>query len=194
MSPDDVQQQLTAIRRTLAEIGMAVDTGPCDKHRGDHGGHGGHGGHGPGAGAVIDVVPMLGGPMSLFLPKQIEDRAIDQPVKDCLHMLLSLVLDLWRRNEYLYLALKGFVDAADPADNALAEQTAMIADHGQRLDAFDQMEPVPWRDRAKKASAIVHRLLAETEDHHEQALERVGGSKQDEISRREEAEIAKYEQ
>jgi len=172
-----LEEQVAAINSALSDIAMAADGGPCDQHRG----HGGPGGHDAGhREPETKAVPGTAfGAKASFLAQEIKDRS----TTDSLHMLLSLILDLWRRHEYIYLSLQNRVLGASQ------DRTAMIAAHSELLETIDQKLPVVWKERTKKASGIIHRLLMDTEADHTEALKTVGGPVQPEVTKRENLKI-----
>jgi hypothetical protein len=152
------------LEEVLATISLAVDGGPCEQHihplmsgmahaHGPDSNGGGGGGSRPEDGS------------GTFLVNEVATRS-DEDVR---FMLLSLILDLWRRNEYLYQALKHL---PVPADSDLA---ASIAAHSGLLCAIDRSLPVDWKQRAFVTNAVVHRMLLETDMHHSERLERSAG-------------------
>lgn len=134
------------VQRALGEIALGTNIGPCEKHRHKFAGLGPDG----------DV---------RFLAREVEERE----TKETLHMLLSLVLDLWRKNEYLYMACKEFATHADP------DQAARMAVHNDLLNEFDAEEKIDWRGRTHCAATILHRLLEDTEDEHRAVLDQLSG-------------------
>lgn len=148
------------VQRALGEIALGTDIGPCEKHR-----------H-----KFADLGP--DGDVR-FLVKEVEQRE----TKETMHMLLSLVLDLWRKNEYLYMACREFAERADP------EQAARMAVHNDLLNEFDAAEKIDWRGRAHCAATILHRLLEDTEDEHREVLDRLSGGVRERVEREERARM-----
>lgn len=159
------------VERALAHLAMLADGGPCQRHRTpDHvtpdGPH-------PAALGLL-----LGGPPAMLVG-EIERR----DTRTVLYMLLSLIFDLWRRNEYVYLALREFAPQANP------EFSAMIAVHADLLSEYDRQDEICWDARAKYASAVLHRLLEDTEAEHLSLLHRVAEPKRETVERRERARL-----
>ena len=140
-----------SVDTALGNLAMLADGGPCRQHR-----H--HATSTDDAPQSALFTTELREPA--FLVREVENGIADPAVRAVCHMLLSFIFDLWRRNEYMYLALQNFGAQADP------ELSARIAVHSDMLGAIDEQEPVRWGDRARLGSAIVHRLLKLTEEDH----------------------------
>lgn len=157
-----IESDLDTIRRALGDFAILADGGPCMSHRNMH----------TEATANRDSVGAAAvgqegsTPMTILgttdaLLKDLKLRSQD----DINSMLLSLIFDLWRRNEYMYLALEGFTSFADES------RAARIMAHHSLLEPIDAAPPINWAARAKACSVILHRLLAIVEPSHGPALD-----------------------
>lgn len=150
------------VESALAMIALASDGAPCEKHRR----------HDKRAG--IDI---------RMLYETVDASSTDQRTRDALFMLLALVMELWRRNEYTYAALAPFLDQVESLDSGDRRRAAQIAAHGELLLEYEHQKPANWKGRALDSLALVHILLGfdelglgeGTESHHKKALERLAG-------------------
>ncbi len=135
--------------KTLAELGLVANNGPCEVHA------------------------LQGGAGTKFLLAEMgaATAGASPELRSGMYLLLSLVLELWRRNEYAFGVLKSAVgeagfDAADP------ELAAQIYLHNKGLHSFEDPEigSTDWKARAEMASDIVHSLLLDAEAPHAKAL------------------------
>lgn len=143
---------MCTVDKTLAEIALAVNNGPCELH------------------------PMPGGGTEgkkRFLLDEM-DHALGEEglaLRGGMYMLLALTLELWRRNEYVFAALSANLDAHafEAVDPTYA---ARISLHNQGLHSFEKPDigGTDWKARAEMANDIVHRMLLVTEAPHQQFL------------------------
>jgi hypothetical protein len=152
------------IQDALAMAALALDGAPCEQHRAQ----------------TFAVIP---GIKTRLLANAVKASEADDGTRNALFMLLALVMDLWRKNEYVYMALAPFLDDARRLSAADRRRAAQIAAHAELLFEHEQEEPVKWEERADDALALVHILLntgemglrGGTEQHHMHALERLAG-------------------
>lgn len=152
------------IHDALAMTAMALDGAPCEQHRA----------------RTFAAVP---GIQTRLLANAVEASEADDGTRDALFMLLALVMDLWRKNEYVYMALAPFLDETRSLSTSDRRRAAQIAAHAELLFEHEHEEPVKWKERANDALALVHVLLntgemglrGGTEQHHMHALERLAG-------------------
>lgn len=136
------------VEKVLAEVALAANKGPCEQHKTSEGKPG-------------------------YLLDEMAAYTQNAPagVGRGMHMLLSLTLELWRRNEYIFEALKQNLgqEAFLQVDAAYA---ARIKLHNDSLHAFEDAVPgrTNWEKRAGLADDIVHRMLQVTEQPHRDAL------------------------
>ena len=136
--------------KVLAELGLSANNGPCELH--------------------------LAGTMDAdrkFLLSEVEAATTGESaqLRSGMYMLLSLTLELWRRNEYAFKALHASLGDAG-FDQADPEYAARIYLHNKGLHSFEDPRPgaTDWKARAEMANDIVHNLLAEVEQPHARAL------------------------
>lgn len=171
MSQPCSKDTLPAIDAVLSTIALIVDEGPCRAHR-EHA-------------SALDAAAQWRGDPPPFNRERMGDTKLlmgviagveDLNTKRALHMLLSLVFDMWRRNEYLYEALRCFAETTRP-DQRIA---TLVAAHSALIAEKDGNHGSPsainWGERARFCSNVVHRMLDDTERDHLRLLERYAGS------------------
>jgi hypothetical protein len=144
----EVMDPVTRLERALANLALTLDNGPCRTHRKKDP-------HVLPHGRFPHVNFVMPGDPSVILESIKAGR-----VEESIHVLTSLVFDLWLRLEQMYCAIRPFAPKADP------EFAAMVSVHAKLLDRYEEVEPVRWDQRALYASAILHSLLKDTEDEH----------------------------
>jgi hypothetical protein len=143
-----MENPVARLERALANLAITLDNGPCRTHRKKE----------------PHLLPHGRFPLvSLVVPGDpsvILEAIKAGKVEESVHVLTSLVFDLWLRLEQMYCAIRSFAEKADP------EFAAMVAVHAELLDHYEAVEPVRWDQRALYASEILHSLLKDTEEEH----------------------------